>query len=87
MQRDLTRLALIQEQIKAIEQARLARLEQAPQTGPKRDDPDAGQRRGLGIETAEMLVQEVLSRNLRCQSAREQELSALQKGPLSLRDR
>lgn len=31
MRRDLTRLALIREQIKAIEQARLARLEKAPQ--------------------------------------------------------
>ena len=43
MQRDLTRLALIREQIKAIEQARLARLEQAPQDRAECDDPDAGQ--------------------------------------------
>jgi transposase len=34
MQRDLTRLGLIREQIKTIEQARLARLEKARQTGP-----------------------------------------------------
>jgi transposase len=34
MRRDQTRLALIREQINAIEQARLARLEQAPQTRP-----------------------------------------------------
>ena len=34
MQRDLARLALIREQIKAIEQARQARLEKAPQSGP-----------------------------------------------------
>jgi transposase len=34
MRRDLTRLASLREQIKAIEQARQARLEQAPQTGP-----------------------------------------------------
>ena len=65
MQRDLTRLALIQEQIKAIEQARLARLEQAPQTGPNAMIRMLASIRGLGIETAEMLVQEVLSRNLR----------------------
>jgi transposase len=65
MQRDLTRLALIQDQIKAIEQARLARLEQAPQTGPNAMIRMLASIRGLGIETAEMLVQEVLSRNLR----------------------
>ena len=65
MQRDLTRLALIREQIKAIEQARLARLEQAPQTGPNAMIRMLASIRGVGIETAEMLVQEVLSRNLR----------------------
>src|SRR3984957_5854720 len=51
MQRDLTRLALIREQIKAIELARLARLEKAPKTGPN--------------AMIRMLVQEVLSPNLR----------------------
>ena len=34
MRRDLARLAVVREQIKALEQARLERLEQAPQTGP-----------------------------------------------------
>jgi transposase len=65
MQRDLTRLALVREQIKAIEQARLARLEKAPQTGPNAMIRMLASIRGVGIETAEMLVQEVLSRNLR----------------------
>jgi transposase len=65
MRRDLARLALIREQIKAIEQARLARLEQAPQTGPNAMIRMLAGIRGVGIETAEMLVQEVLSRNLR----------------------
>jgi transposase len=65
MQRDLVRLALIREQIKAIEQARLARLEKAPQTGPNAMIRMLASIRGVGIETAEMLVQEVLSRNLR----------------------
>jgi len=65
MQRDLTRLALIREQIKAIEQARLTRLEQAPQTGPNAMIRMLASIRGVGIETAEMLVQEVLTRNLR----------------------
>jgi transposase len=65
MQRDLTRLALLREQIKAIELARLARLEQAPQAGPNAMIRMLANIRGVGIETAEMLVQEVLSRNLR----------------------
>ena len=65
MRRDLVRLALIREQIKAIEQARLERLEQAPQTGPNAMIRMLASIRGVGIETAEMLVQEVLSRNLR----------------------
>jgi transposase len=65
MQRDLTRLALIREQIKVIEQARLVRLEQAPQSGPNAMIRMLASIRGVGIETAEMLVQEVLSRHLR----------------------
>src|SRR6202035_6146164 len=65
MQRDLVRLALIREQIKAIEQARLARLEKAPQSGPNAMIRMLASIRGVGIETAEMLVQEVLSRHLR----------------------
>ena len=56
---------LIRGQINAIEQARLARLEQAPQTRPNAMIWMLASIRGVGIETAEMLVQEVLSRNLR----------------------
>jgi transposase len=65
MQRDLARLALIREQIKAIEQARQARLEKAPQSGPDAMIRMLASIRGVGIETAEMLVHEVLSRHLR----------------------
>ena len=65
MRRDLTRLALIREQIEAIECARVARLEKAPKTGPDAMIRMLASIRGVGIETAEMLVQEVLSRNLR----------------------
>jgi transposase len=65
MERDLTRLALLREQIKAIELAHLARLEQAPQTGPNAMIRMLASIRGVGIETAEMLVQDVLSRDLR----------------------
>jgi transposase len=65
MLRDLTRLALIREQIKAIEEARLERLEQAPKTGPNAMIRMLASIRGVGVETAEMLVHEVLSRHLR----------------------
>ena len=65
MRRDLTRLALIREQIEAIEQARVARLEKAPKTGPDAMIRMLASIRGVGIETAEMLVHEVLSRHLR----------------------
>ena len=64
-QRDLARLAMVREQIEAIEQARLERLEQAPATGPHAMVRLLASIIGVGVETADMLVQEVLSRNLR----------------------
>jgi transposase len=65
IRRDLARLALVRDQIEAIEQARLARLEQAPAEGPHAMVQLLARVIGVGIETADMLVQEVLSRNLR----------------------
>ena len=65
IRRDLARLEILREQIKAIEQARLARLEAAPQTGPNAMVRLLASVLGVGIETADMLVQEVLARNLR----------------------
>ncbi|MCF8710417.1 transposase [Rhizorhapis sp. SPR117] len=65
LRRDMARLAMIREQIKAIEEARLARLEQAPPTGPHAMVRLIASVIGIGVETADMLVQEVLSRNLR----------------------
>ena len=53
------------EQINAIEQARLERLERAPATGPHAMVRMLARVIGVGVETADMLVQEVLSRNLR----------------------
>src|SRR6202035_3823034 len=44
---------------------RVARLEKAPKTGPDAMIRMLASIRGVGIETAEMLVQEVLARNLR----------------------
>lgn len=63
--RDMERLALIREQISAIEQARCARLKQAPPAGPHAMVALLARVIGVGIETADMLVHEVLSRNLR----------------------
>lgn len=63
--RDLARLALVREQIDAIERTRIARLEAAPKTGPHAMVRLLAKILGLGIETADMLVNEVLSRNLR----------------------
>jgi transposase len=65
MRRDMARLAWVREQINAIEQARLERLERAPPTGRHAMVRMLARVIGVGIETADMLVQEVLSRNLR----------------------
>jgi transposase len=65
LQRDFARLAILREQIKAIEEARLQHLEDAPQTGPNAMVRLLAGVIGLGVETAYMLVQEVFSRTLR----------------------
>src|SRR3954464_14999121 len=65
IRRGMARLAIIRAQIKAIEQARLACLEQAPKTGPHAMVRLLASITGVGVETADMLVQEVLWRNLR----------------------
>jgi transposase len=58
-------LAVLREQIKEIEQVRLKRLEDTPQTGRNAMVRLLASVIGRGIETACMLVQEILSRNLR----------------------
>jgi transposase len=65
IRRDMARLAVVREQIEAIERARLVRLEQAPATGPHAMVRLLACVIGVGVETADMLVQEVLCRNLR----------------------
>ena len=65
LRRDMARLAWVREQINAIEQARLGRLEQAPAGGPDAMVRLLARVVGVGVETADMLVQEILSRNLR----------------------
>ncbi len=65
LQRDMARLRFVTEQIRAIEATRAERLEQAPEKGPNAMIRLLARVVGVGIETADMLVQEVLSRNLR----------------------
>src|SRR6516225_6068834 len=65
LQRDLARKQLVAEQIRQIEKARLEQLKQAPKAGPNLMVLLLMRVIGIGIETADMLVNEVLSRNMR----------------------
>jgi transposase len=65
IRRDMTRLAVVREQIDRIEQTRLERLQKAPAEGSNAMVSLLARVIGVGIETADLLVQEVLSRNLR----------------------
>ena len=61
---EMERLRLIREQIQRIEKARLESLQHAPNTGPNLMVLLLARVIGIGIETADMLVQEILSRSL-----------------------
>ena len=65
LHRDMERRQLLRDQIRRIEVARLERIEQAPNDGPHAMMRLLARVMGIGIETADMLVQEVLSKNLR----------------------
>jgi len=65
LHRDLARKQLVGEQIRKIETARLEQLKEAPKAGPNLMVLVLMRVIGIGIETADMLVQEILSRNLR----------------------
>jgi len=67
--RELEHLRFIKEQIKQIENTRLAQLEQAPREGLNATIRDLSRVRGLGIETADMLASEVFIREYRHQRA------------------
>jgi transposase len=68
--RDIARLRMIQEQIKEIEQRRLCDLEaSSAKPGPHAMVRLIARVVGIGIETADMLVHEILSRNLRDRQA------------------
>jgi transposase len=69
LRRHLARLRVVREQICAIEQSRLATLTTAPEKGPHAMVRLIARVLGVGIETADMLVHEVLSRHLRDRKA------------------
>src|SRR6202008_706197 len=69
LRRDMARLQLIRDQIKVIEEARLQRLKHAPRKGTHPMLLMLAEIIGVGVETADMLVHEVLSRKLRDQRA------------------
>ena len=65
LRRDMERRRLVSDQIRQIENVRLEHLKQAPSDGPHAMVRLLARVIGVGIETADMLVQEVLSRNMR----------------------
>ncbi len=65
LKRDFERQAFLKQQIRAVEAARMDRLAKAPDEGPSAMVRLLARIVGIGVETADMLVQEVLSRNIR----------------------
>jgi transposase len=65
LRRDMARLRCVAEQIGQVEEARLERLERQPAAGRNAMVRLLARVVGVGIETADMLVHEVLSRGLR----------------------
>src|SRR6266704_2330199 len=65
LRRDMERRRLVSDQIRQIEDARLERIEHAPSDRPHAMVRLLARVIGIGIETADMLVQEVLSRTMR----------------------
>jgi transposase len=67
--REIALLQFIREQIKEIDKARLEQLKQTPRKGTHPMVLMLAQIIGIGVETADMLVHELLSRKLRDQRA------------------
>src|SRR5918995_1283541 len=65
LRRDMARLRFVREQINEVEEARGERLERAPGEGRNAAVRLLARVVGVGLETADMLVHEVLSRGLR----------------------
>ncbi len=69
LQREMAHYRFVNEQIKQIEDVRLKQLKQAPGRGPNATVLQLEQVRGLGIETADMLANEVFFRDFRDQQS------------------
>ena len=69
LRRDIARLRFVMDQIREIEAARRIRLEQHPELASHAMVRLLARVIGIGIETADMLVHEILSRNLRDRKA------------------
>src|ERR1700726_5250 len=69
LRRDMARLRFVMDQIREIEETRLQMLEHSPNEGSHPMVRLLARVIGVGIETADMLVHEILSRNLRDQRA------------------
>ena len=69
LRRDMARLRFVLDQIREIEAARLIRLEQHPELASHAMVRLLARVIGVGIATADMLVHEILSRNLRDRKA------------------
>jgi transposase len=69
LQREMAHLRFVNQQIKQIEDTRLNQLQQAPQHASNTKVLQLEQINGLGIETSDMLANEVFSRDLRDQRA------------------
>ena len=65
LQRDMARLGFVVSQIREIEEARQKRFEQQHETGPHAMVRRLARIVGVGIETADLLVHELLSRPMR----------------------
>jgi transposase len=65
LRRDMARLRLVRDQLAELEAARLGRLEEEPASRPHAMVRLLARVVGIGVETADMLVHEVLSRDLR----------------------
>src|SRR3954447_21322945 len=65
LRRDMARLRFVMDQIKEVEEARAQELERAPQDKPHVMVRLLARVMGIGLETADMLVREVLARTLR----------------------
>ena len=69
LRRDMARLRFVMDQIREIETARLVRLEQHPEQASHAMVRLLARVIGIGVETADMLVHEILSRHLRDRKA------------------